>query len=453
MRTLTALLLAASALPGTAQAPPRPVMAKICANCHTTAPGNLRGNFDNLIAKNGAFQLRIDDATEVLRYDKAALKVEAREAGATAEDTLKLIKKGHEVRVEYVEKDGIRTATRVSVKPPVALAANETLAFADLEKLVALGPEKGNYLLVDCRPQPRFQEGSIPTAINLPFPAFDKLTDRLPADKHKLIIYYCSGKTCNMSPGSSRKAQKLGYTNVKVFVDGMPGWYTRHAGVISADSFREAFLAKAMPAVILDLRGAAAEQGAPAGAVAADPARLEALLQTFPAPKVKPPVLVVDADGGPAARALAERIAQAGYPGVNTLLGGFGAWRAAGLPTTTGKLARTVDFVPKLRPGAIPAAEFTRIAALAPADRKAVILDVRNPDEVATGRLKGALAIPEPELRGRLAEVPRGQRVLVHCSTGMRAELAYHLLREQGYDAAFLNGEIAVLDTGEFIAD
>ena len=35
----------------------------------------------------------------------------------------------------------------------------DTISLAELEKLVALGPEKGNFLLVDCRPAPRFQSG------------------------------------------------------------------------------------------------------------------------------------------------------------------------------------------------------------------------------------------------------------------------------------------------------
>ena len=60
-----------------------------------------------------------------------------------------------------------------------------------MEKLVAQGPEKGKYLLIDARPAPRFMEGAIPTAINIPFVAFDKMVDRLPKDKSTLIIYYC----------------------------------------------------------------------------------------------------------------------------------------------------------------------------------------------------------------------------------------------------------------------
>jgi rhodanese-related sulfurtransferase len=341
----------------------------------------------------------------------------------------------------------------LSVKPPVTLDTSETVSLAEVERLVALGPEKGKYFLADCRPAQRFQEGNIPTAVNMPFPAFDKIVAKLPADKSTLIIYYCSGKTCNMSPGSLRKAQKLGYTNVKVFVDGMPGWYAKHHGVVAPASFNEVFLAKDNPAVVLDLRGAEAEKGALKGAVAVNPAKVAELLKAFPNPKVKPPVLVVDADGGAAAQALAAQIVKAGYTGVNVLQGGFKAWQAAGLPVVQGPLAAEVVFVPKPRPGSLPGAEFTRIASLDPAQREATILDVRNADETKNGVIKGAVVIPEPQLIGRLADVPKDKKVIVHCSTGIRAELAYHLLKEKGYDAAFLNAEIAILDTGEFVTD
>jgi len=449
---LITLALAAS-LPVVAQTPPRPTMAKICANCHTASPATLRGNFDNLALKNNSFQMKIDEATEVLRFDKAALKVHSKETGATLDETLKAIKKGHEVRVEFVEKDGQKMATVLSVKPPVSLAMEETITLAEVERLVALGPEKGKYLLVDCRPTPRFQEGNIPTAVNLPFPAFDKLVDKLPTDKGTLIIYYCSGKTCNMSPGSLRKAQKLGYTNVKVFVDGMPGWYAKNVGVVAPKSFQEAFAVKDIPAIVLDLRGAEAEKGSIKGSVTLDPAQVGELLKVFPVAKLKPPVLVVDAEGSAAAKAVAQEIVKAGYAGVNVLQGGFKAWEAAGLPVIQGKLATSVTYVPKPRPGSIPGADFTKTASLEPAVRDAVILDVRNPDETKNGVIKGAITIPEPMLASRLEELPKDKKILIHCSTGIRAELAYHLLKEKGFQAAFLNAEIAIIDTGEFTTD
>jgi rhodanese-related sulfurtransferase len=297
-------------------------------------------------------------------------------------------------------------------------------------------------------------EGAIPTAVNLPFPAFDKNVDKLPADKGALVIFYCSGKTCNMSPGSLAKAKKLGYTRAKVFVEGMPAWARKNFGVLSPASLKAAYLDTNTPLVILDARPAAeASKGFPKGAVAADPAKVTDLLKTFPPARLKPPVVVVDGIGGETARNVAMAFVKAGYVGVNILSGGFQAWQAAALPMETGTLAAKAMFVPKPRPGSISPADFTKVAELAPAQRGVVILDVRNPDETKNGVIKGALTIPEPQLLARLSEIPKDAKVLCHCSTGIRAELAYHLLKEKGYDVRFLPTEITIIDSGEFTID
>ncbi len=174
----------------------RPTMAKICANCHQPEPGNLRGSFDNVSYKTESIQIKIDDATEILRFDANTLKViNVQPDPANPSEPLRAIKKGKEVRVEYTEKDGRKFATTLVSKPPLKVAPEKLLSTADMEKLVALGPEKGKYLLVDCRPAPRFMEGAIPTAVNIPYPAFEKNIDKLPKDKSGLLIYYCSGVT------------------------------------------------------------------------------------------------------------------------------------------------------------------------------------------------------------------------------------------------------------------
>ncbi len=433
---------------------PRPASAKICATCHTTAADNLRGHFDNLAIKNHSFQLRIDERVEVLRYDKATVNVVTPEPAADVEAAFKGIAKGHEVRVQFTEKDGVKTAVGVYAKPPVKLAANETITLDEMQKLVAMGPEKGKYFLFDSRPAPRFMEGAIPTAVNLPFPAFDKNLDKLPADKAALVIFYCSGKTCNMSPGSLTKAKALGYANAKVFVEGMPAWTKKGYGVLSPTSLKAAYFDTQTPLVVLDARPAAeAARSFVKGAVAVDPTKIAEFLKTFPAAKLKPPVVVVDETGGDTAKTVATQFVKAGYAGVNILSGGIKAWQAAALPVETGTLAAKAVFVPKPRPGSISPAEFTKLAELAPTDRGVVILDVRNPDETKNGTIKGALLIPEPQLLGRLSEVPKDKKIICLCSTGIRGELAYHLLKEKGYDARFLPAEITIIDTGEFTID
>lgn len=60
----------------------------------------------------------------------------------------------------------------------------------------AIIPQPKNVLIVDVRPkQPKFDNGYIPTAINIPMSKFDEMTDKLPQDKNTLLIFYCEGPT------------------------------------------------------------------------------------------------------------------------------------------------------------------------------------------------------------------------------------------------------------------
>jgi len=182
-----------AAAPATPQA--KPTIAKICSNCHQPEAANLRGNFDSVAYKTQSIQIKIDDATEILQFDKNTLKVaNVKPDPANPSEPLREIKKGKEVRVEYTEKDGKKFATLVVAKPPIKVAPEKIMSTANVEKLVNLG-EKGKYLLIDARPAPRFMEAAIPTAINIPFPAFEKMVGKLPADKGALIVYYCAGIT------------------------------------------------------------------------------------------------------------------------------------------------------------------------------------------------------------------------------------------------------------------
>lgn len=174
----------------------KPTNAKLCLNCHQPEAGSLRGNFDSVAYKTQSIQLKIDDATEIVQFDKNTLKVANIQAPAdNPAEPLRALKKGKEIKVVYTEKDGKKVATLVSAKPPIKVAPDKLMITADVEKLVAMGPEKGKYMLIDARPAPRFMEGAIPTAVNIPFPAFEKMVEKLPKDKNALIVYYCAGVT------------------------------------------------------------------------------------------------------------------------------------------------------------------------------------------------------------------------------------------------------------------
>jgi hydroxyacylglutathione hydrolase len=70
----------------------------------------------------------------------------------------------------------------------------------------------------------------------------------------------------------------------------------------------------------------------------------------------------------------------------------------------------------------------------------ALILDVRESSEWLHGHVPGAIHVPYGSLRERMADLPKGRRVLVYCASGVRSSLATGLLRAAGYDAANVRG-------------
>jgi rhodanese-related sulfurtransferase len=170
-------------------------------------------------------------------------------------------------------------------------------------------------------------------------------------------------------------------------------------------------------------------------------------VKSLPPADKKAPIIVYGA--GAEAEQAAAKVVAAGQSNVKVLAGGFEAWKSAGYPVATGKLGKKVAWAPKPRPGEIAWDEFTKLAKKIPADT--LILDVRNDDEAQSGMIHGAKQIPAEDLEKRLAEVPKDKRIVAHCSTGVRAEMAYHLLKEKGYEKlAFLNGNIAIDNKGRF---
>lgn len=73
----------------------------------------------------------------------------------------------------------------------------------------------------------------------------------------------------------------------------------------------------------------------------------------------------------------------------------------------------------------------------------AVVLDVRGAGEYAESHVKGAVHIAYTRLAERLAELPKGKRLLVHCGSGLRASLATAYLAREGYDAVLVDGPYA----------
>ena len=444
---VSATFALAAAGPTLAQSAAKASMPKVCTNCHQAEPGALRGNFENVAFKSQAIQLAIDADKQIIRFDPKTLKV--LDAGvAKAPEYMREARSGKETLIRYVDKEGQRWATEVHFKGPVKVAKEDLVDYAFVRKLVDGGD--GNFVLVDSRPLPRFQQGTIPGAINVPYPAWDKVSGRLPKDKSSLVVFFCQGLTCQMSPLSQRKAVAMGYTNTKVYHEGVPEWQTKDYLVTQPEFVKAAYVDKGIPSVIVDVRSPEeSASGHIKGAVNLPLAALKGQLKSFPDPNFDAPIIVYDGRGGEDAINAARLLVRSGQTNVQVMQQGLLGWQSVGYTIDSGMAPLTkVAYVPNPRPGSVPADEFHKLAGNTLDD--VLILDVRNKDEANAGMIKGAVLIPDEELQARMGELPKDKRIIAHCSTGIRAEMAYHKLKDAGYTAGFLNAEIEIAKNGVF---
>lgn len=72
------------------------------------------------------------------------------------------------------------------------------------------------------------------------------------------------------------------------------------------------------------------------------------------------------------------------------------------------------------------------------AEKKAVLVDIRFPEEVRVWRMGFGLFIPLNELPKRLSELPRDKVIVTACPHKDRSAIAMAYLRTRGYNARYL---------------
>jgi len=215
--------------------------------------------------------------------------------------------------------------------------------------------------------------------------------------------------------------------------------------VLSEPSYLKDLIEKDIAHVVIDLRSPEeARKGFIPGAVNIPMTELAAAKERFPADKSAPIILYSDNMNDEAFKT----VRGWGYRETTLLSGGLEAWKQVKGKIAAGDLSTVISYVPKPRPGEISIEEFKMIAENGSPDK--VILDVRDIDEAMNGMLKEAINIPAGQIKARLAELPKGKEIITHCTTGIRAEMAYDDLRENGINARFLNAVIQVDKDGKY---
>jgi rhodanese-related sulfurtransferase len=325
-----------------------------------------------------------------------------------------------------------------------------------VEELLAIMNSGDKYYLFDARPAKRFASGHLPTAVT-GFPDDKNFLSILPEDKAALIVFYCGGPTCPFTGKAVKKAKAAGYTNLKGFQAGMPGWKKAKLQLYSGPRW----LAKNLDDqhVILDVRDiAASSKGHIKGAVAMPVADIQAMTQEFIRSKTKaempgvsdkraPIIVYADSETSDEATKACAELCRWGYKNATILYGGFDGWQAAGLATATGNAATKIVYVKKLAPGAIAPEEFVELVK---SPDNTVFIDVRTDKEASTGILKGAQHTPLDKLAGATASLPKDKEIILYCANGIRAQMGYEMLNKLGFKVRYLNENITIDKDGNY---
>jgi rhodanese-related sulfurtransferase len=294
-------------------------------------------------------------------------------------------------------------------------------------------PKPENVLVIDSRPrEAKFDKGHIPTAISIPDASFEKMTHLLPQDKNTLMIFYCEGLECKLSHKSAKKAEALGYTQVKVYAEGYPGW------IKDKENYAEvpvAFVKTAMDdkaeMVLVDSRPKEGkyDQGHIPTAISIPDTSFEKMTHLLPEKK---DTLLVFYCGGfdcKLSHKSASKAIKMGYSQVKVFSAGYPAWQEMVAKTeNTSTVAQVSQAKKGALEGAIETAAFEKIISENPSS--VLLIDVRDPDEFAKGSIKTAVNIPVDKLENQVKTLPSDKPIVFVCGTGARSGEAFYMLKD-----------------------
>jgi rhodanese-related sulfurtransferase len=296
-------------------------------------------------------------------------------------------------------------------------------------KKVAVMPQPKDVLIVDVRPkQPKYDNGYIPTAINIPMSKFDEMTDKLPQNKQALLIFYCEGPTWKLSHEAAWKAEKLGYTNVKVFADGFPGWEDSPGNYICVEaSYVKKQIDNKAPVALIDSRPKRAkyDKGHIPGAISIPDSQFDELKRNLPQDKNISLIFYCEGYTWVLSHDSARKAVKLGYTKVIVFSAGYPAWeKIAGSAAQKG----TMEIKSGKEEGSIDVAYFEKIISENP--QEILLIDVRSPKEYEAGHFKTAINLTVNDLQKQAKTLSSDKPIVFVCNTGAQSGESYFLMKD-----------------------
>ncbi len=145
----------------------------------------------------------------------------------------------------------------------------------------------------------------------------------------------------------------------------------------------------------------------------------------------------------------AKKAIDLGYTNVKVYAAGYPAWMAA-YGAGSGKVAAT-EVKAGNEEGSIDTATFVKMVNENPDSM--MLIDVRDPDEFASGHFKTAVNIPVDQLEDKIKTLPSDKPIVFVCGTGARSGESYYMVqdvRPELKNVYYLEGYLTFKDDGTF---
>ena len=328
----------------------------------------------------------------------------------------------------------------------------EQVDFNYVKKAINQGTRNSvNAILIDARPEIKYQNGTIPSSLNIPDTKFEEYYSVLKdIPMQKELIVYCGGYNCTKSPIVAQKLKDKGYTNVKIYSGGEPEW--RKLSYLEIDTLAIKVYQEKNSAFIVDARPYSKflQETIP-GAISIPDTSLVKLLGRFPINKSEKIVIFCGGYNCEKSHIIANKLISLDYEDVMVFAGGLPSWKERGLNTTAASYAEKDDEV------AIVKDSFSKNGLKRGSDEGSVdgewlkkqilenkvpsyiqIVDVTTPNEFKTGHIKGAINIEASKLSAKelLEKLPKNKTIVFNCTAGGRSIDAWSKLNDEKVDTS-----------------
>ncbi|MDD3055806.1 MAG: rhodanese-like domain-containing protein [Aliarcobacter sp.] len=328
----------------------------------------------------------------------------------------------------------------------------EQVDFNYVKKAINQGTRNSvNAVLIDARPEIKYQNGTIPSSLNIPDTKFEEYYSVLKdIPMQKELIVYCGGYNCTKSPVVAQKLKNKGYTNVKIYSGGEPEW--KKLSYLEIETLAIKVYQEKNSAFIVDARPYSKflQETIP-GAISIPNTSLAKLLGRFPINKNEKIVIFCGGYNCEKSHIIANKLISLDYENVMVYAGGLPSWKERGLHTTASAYIEKYDEV------TIKKDSFSKNGLKLGSDEGSVdgewlkkqilenklpsyiqIVDVTSPNEFKNGHIKGAINIEASKLTAKelLEKLPKNKTIVFNCTAGGRSIDAWSKLNDEKIDVS-----------------